>query len=370
MEVNVKIKPGLRIRAFQLFFIMLAIQIGVGILGVPRYIFEESRQDAWVSILIAFVYMLIVLWTMFTILNQYENADIFGILVDVFGKSFGKLMGTIYLLFFAAELLSILLSYVQVIQVFIFPTMPATLMGLLLLILVVYTVLGGIRVVVGLVYIFVLLSLWVLLLLYDPVTRLEFAHFQPMFDASITDLLKGARTTTYTFLGLEILFVIYPFIGNKKNAKLPVYLGVSASALLVLVATVISIGYYSPNDFHLMDWPVLSLFKSVSFSFMERFDYFVVMEWMMIVVPTMVLLMWAITYGTKRLYAVPQKTTLYVVAIVLIVISGFIKSEYTIESVADFVSKVGFWIVFVFPFALLPIVLIKKKLQRSKGSAK
>ena len=134
--------------------------------------------------------MLFVLWIMFFILNQYENADIFGILVDLFGKWFGKLLGTVYLLFFAAELLSVLLTYVEIVQVFIYPSMPFFVMGLLLLILVVYTVLGGIRVVVGVAFLFSFLSLWTLLLLYDPITRMEIAHFQPMFDASIYRITK------------------------------------------------------------------------------------------------------------------------------------------------------------------------------------
>ena len=368
MEINLKVKKGLRIRAFQLFFIIVGIQISVGILGAPRYIFEKAHQDAWVSVLIAFVYMLIVLWTMFLILSQYENADIFGIQVDIFGKWFGKLLGTIYIVLFAAELLSVLLTYIEVVQVFLFPTIPSFVMGLLLLILVVYSVIGGIRVVVGVVYLFVLLSPWIFVLLYDPVTRMEIAHFQPMFEATITDLLKGARTTAYTFLGLEILFVIYPFIDNKKDAKLPTYLGVSASAFLVLITTIISIGYYSPNDFDLMNWPVLSLFKSASFSFMERFDFIVIAEWMMVTIPTMILLMWAITHGTKRLYAIPQKTTLYVVAFLMLAIASVINKDYKIEKIADVISQVGFWIVFVYPLVLLPIVLIKKKRQRHKGS--
>jgi len=370
MEVNLTVRKGIRIRAFQMFFIMVGIQIGVGIFGAPRYIFEKSHQDAWVSVLIALVYMFIVLWTMFLILNQYENADIFGIQVDIFGKWFGKLLGTIYIVFFAAELLSVLLSYIEVIQVFLFPTMPSFIMGLLLLMLVVYSVIGGIRVIVGIVFLFVLLTPWIFLLLYDPITRMEFAHFQPMFEASMTDLIKGARTTSYTFLGLEFLFVIYPFIDNKKNAKLPTYLGVSTSVFLILITTIISIGYYSPYDIDLMDWPVLSLFKSVSFSFMERFDYIVVAEWMMVTIPTMILLMWAVTHGTKRLYAIPQRTTLYVIALLLLGVACVTNKDYQIEKISDVVSQVGFWIVFVYPLVLLPIVLIKKKRQSYKGRAK
>lgn len=369
MDINLTIKKGQRIRAFQLFFVVLGIQTGVGIFSAPRYIFAQAHQDSWLSIIIASLYMLIVIWVMFLILNQYENADIFGIQVDIFGKWVGKFLGTIYILFFVAELLSVLLTYTEVVQVFLFPTLPSFMMGLMLLILTVYSVLGGIRVVVGVVFLFVLMSPWVFGLLYDPITRMEIAHFLPMFEASMTDLLKGARTTAYTFLGIEILFILYPFVENKKQAKRPFYLGASVSALIILITTIISIGYYSPNDFELMDWPVLSLFKSVAFSFMERFDYFVIVEWMMVVVPTMILLMWAITYGTKRLYAIPQKTTLYVVAILLLLICTFMKANYQIQKVTDFVAKIGFWIVFVYPIVLLPIVLFKKKGQKSKGGA-
>ena len=370
MDINLNIKKSQRIRAFQLFFIILGTQISVGILGTPRYVFADAHQDAWLSIIIAFLYMLIVIWAMFLILNQYENTDIFGIQVDIFGKWIGKLLGTIYILFFVAGLLTVLLSYIQVVQVFLFPTLPSFMMGLLLLILVIYSVLGGIRVIVGVVFIFGLLLPWVFGLLYDPITRMETAHFLPMFEASLTDLFKGAKTTAYTFLGLEILFFIYPFVENKQNAKLPFYLGTSVSSFIIFVTTIISIGYYSPNDLELMEWPVLSLFKSVSFSFMERFDYFVVAEWIIVVIPTMILLMWAITYGTKRLYAIPQKTTLYVVSILLLLICTFTKTNYQIQKVVDIVAKVGFWIVFVYPLILLPIVLIKKKLQKSKGGAK
>ncbi len=367
MDINLKIKRGNQIQPFYLLFIMLGIQIGVGVLGAPRYIFEEARQDAWISVLLAYLYMLLITWIMFVILNRYENADILGIQVDIFGNGIGKLLGTGYLLFLFCELLSVLLTYIEVVQIFIFPTIPSSVMAILLLGLIVYSILGGIRIVVGVVFLFVILSLWVFILLYDPITRMEVSHFLPMFEASIPELLKGARTTSYTFLGLEILFFIYPFLDKReRNVRLPTFLGVSASAFIVFITTIISIGYYSPNDFDLMDWPVLSLFKSVSFSFLERFDYLIIAEWMMVTIPTAVLLMWALTHGAKRLYRIPKKTTLYVVSLGILIICTLITTNVQIQKIGSFVSKAGFWIIFVYPIVLLPIVLLKTRRKPSK----
>lgn len=370
MKINLDIKPGLRIPAFYLFFIMTSNQTGVGILGVPKHIFSQAHHDSWISILIAFIYMLIIVAVTFATLNQYENTDLFGIQVDIFGKWIGKLLGTIFIIFFIAQLLSVLLTYIKMIQIFIYPTIPSFMMALILLIIIVYSVLGGIRVVVGVVFIFFLLSSWVLILLYKPITSMEYTHFLPLFDASFPELLRGAKETSYTFIGVEILFFVYPFIENKKKAKLPAYLSVTYTTLFVLITTIISIGYYSPHDFEKMDWPVLTLFKSISFTFLERFDYLVVIEWMMVSLTTMILVMWVITYGMKRLYMVRQKTTLYSVAIGLFIISHFINYEYKVQDFVNIVSKIGFWIVFVYPLILLPIVWIKKKWQKYKVGVK
>lgn len=367
MKVNVDVKAGLSFRAFYLFFIINSAQTSVGIMGVPKFIYKEAHQDSWLAILIAFVYMVILIFMMFLILNKYENADIFGIQVDLFGKWIGKSLGIVYIAYFSLSLLSILITYIQVIQIFIYPHLPSFIMGVLLLGLVVYSVLGGIRVIVGVVFIFFFLSFWILFFLYDPISRMEMTHFQPMFQASWIDLLKGARATSYTFLGIETILIIYPFIENKQKSRLFTMLAMIYTTVLILLGTIISIGYYSPRDLEKTNWAVLKLFRGISLPLIERLDYIVMVEWMMVTIPTLIILMWSITHGTKRLFSIRQKNTLYIVALLILAISSFIKYEITVEKIGLITDRVGFWLVFVYPLVLLPIVLVKKKWEKIKG---
>lgn len=369
LKINFSVKASESIHAFYLFFIIVGIQIGAGILGTPRHVFAESRQDAWLSIIIAYIAMVAVVAVMFIILHRYPKTDIFGIQVELFGQWFGKLLGIGYLIFFTLELFSVIFTYIEIVQIFLFPTFPTYLLAFLLLTLIGYAVLGGFRVLIGLVFLFTFLSSWVIFLAYDPISRMESAHFFPMFEASLVDLLKGARITSYTFLGLEILFLVLPFVSNREHAKRPVFLGLSFTAFFVLFTTVISIGYYSPNDFGRMDWPVLSLFKSVSFSFIERFDYLIIAEWMMVILPTAALLMWAILHGTERLFQVSQRKTFFVIAGLLLLVSIFVTADFQIQLATDVVAQIGFWIVYVYPIILLPIVLFKtRKNAKKEGS--
>ncbi|PAV29813.1 spore gernimation protein [Virgibacillus profundi] len=367
MDINVKVKSNLGVRAFYLFFIISSLQLGVGIMGAPRIIFMEARQDSWISIIIATIYIIIVIFVMYLILKQYENADIFGIQVDIFGTWLGKMLGTVYIIYFAATLLSVLITYTEVVKIFIFPELSPFVMGLLLILLITYSVLGGLRIIIGISFLFFLLTHWLLFLLIEPALEIDITHFQPAFQASFTELLKGAKATNYTFIGFEILFFVYPFIENKEKVKLPVFLAVFWTGLLVLITTVIAIGFYSPDQLERREWSVLNLFKVQSFSFIERLDYVVVAEWMMVITPNMILLMWGVTYGMKRLYKVPQKTTLYIVSFFLLVGCTFIDQHFQIQKVINGVAQFGFWIAYVYPFLLLPLILLKKRRRKRRG---
>lgn len=369
MEINVNVKPRLRFRAFYLFFIIPGIQIGVGILGVPRFIFVEAGRDAWISVLISFLMQVIAMYAMLLILEQYKNADIFGIQVDLFGKWIGKLLGTVYILYAAASLLSVLITYIEIVQIFLYPTLPAYVIGLLLLIIVVYAVLGGIRVVIGVMVIFPLTVQWLLILLYEPISRMDWTHLLPIFTASIPELLKGAKATTYSLSGFETLFMLYPFIDNKEKTKLPIFLGMGYATLLILVSTVIVLGYYSLEDLPEARFSTLAIFKSVSYTFIERLDFIVVAQWIFVIVPNLTLLLWAITYGTKRLYKIPQRIMVYTVAAIVLILASILKYDQVISKLVDTISQFGFWLIFVYPLVLLPIVFLKKKWQKHKGSA-
>lgn len=369
MEINVNVKPRLRFRAFYLFFIIYGIQTGVGIIGAPRYIFREAGRDAWLSVIIAFLMQIIVTYVMLLILRQYKNADIFGIQVDLFGRWIGKILGTVYIVYFAASLFSIIITYIEVIQIFLYPTLPAYVIGSLLLIVIVYAVLGGIQVVIGVMVIFPFLIQWLLILLYDPISKMDWLHLLPMFQTSIPELLKGAKATTYSLSGFEVLFVLYPFIDNKEKAKLPIFLGMGYTSLLIFSMTVIVLGYFSLEDLSEVEFSVLAIYKSVSYTFIERLDFIVVAQWMFVIMPNLALLMWALTYGVKRLYRVPQRTMVYAVAIVILILVSVIKYERVINQLVDIISEVGFWLIFVYPLIILPLVWIKKKWRKHKGSA-
>jgi hypothetical protein len=236
----------------------------------------------------------------------------------------------------------------------------------MLLILIIYSFTGGLRVIVGVVFLFFILSQWIIFLLPQPISEMNFLHFLPVMDHSIADILRGTYATAYTFMGVEMLFFLYPFIRNKEKIRLPIILGVSWSILIALMITIISIGYFSASQLERRVWPVLHLFKTQTSPFIERLDYIVVAEWMMGTVPKMIIFMWAISYIAKRIYKIPKKYSLYILSGIILLLIPFFNTHFEIQFVIENVRRLGIGLIYIYPFILLPLVIIKKKMRQRR----
>ncbi|MGR9047038.1 GerAB/ArcD/ProY family transporter [Halobacillus faecis] len=368
MKTNIPFHPDHTVQAFYLFFIIHTSQIGAGLMGVPRILVREAGVDAWVSVLVAGLYLHFIVFIMLQILKSYENADILGIQQDLFGVWLGKALGTVYVLYIFLLLLTVIKNYIEVVQVFVFPEMPIWLMALFLLSLMVYSILGGFRVVVGTSVVFFFLTIWLVFTIYKPITYMDWEHFLPVFQTPAPDLLKGVQQVTFTVLGLEILLFVYPFIQDKKRAALPAHAGVFFTTFLILLVTVVSIGYFSPDQLKSTVWATLSLFKIISFSVLERFDFIAVALWMMVIIPNIVLFGWMIVHSLKRLFNAPKKPTLYGLAFLLFLTSITAERRVSLNELTNWTGQIGFWIVFVYPLLIYVVVLLKKLMKKRNAS--
>ncbi|MCA0983963.1 spore germination protein [Halobacillus yeomjeoni] len=366
MKINYYVKQDVAVHAFYLFFLVHTVQIGAGLMGVPRIIFSESGTDAWMSLILAGIYIHFTAWIMVLVLREYESADVLGIQCDLFGMFIGKVIGCLYVVYLFFLLLSVIKNYVEVVQVFIFPEIPIWLMSFFLLFLMIYCLLGGIRTVVGACFIFFLLTIWLVFTLYKPISLMNWDHFLPIGQSTPFEVLKGAYKTTYSLLGFEVILFVYPYIKNKKAVHLPIQSAIFLTIFLTMLVMVVSIGYFSPDQLKETVWATLALFKIVSFSIIERFDFIAVALWMMVIIPNLVIIGWMILHSLNRMFYVSKKKSLFMISGLLFLASLIIEYRSYINLLTDWTAKIGFWLVFVYPLFIYFILQIKKLWRKGK----
>ncbi|NOU72835.1 GerAB/ArcD/ProY family transporter [Paenibacillus sp. LMG 31458] len=353
--------------SFLLFFVILANQVGTGLSGFQRIIYQSAGHDAWISVCMAGAWSHLTVGVMLRTLKLNPNMDLYEVHKDLYGRYFGGIINTIVMLYMLTAVMVLSRNYVEMVQTWIFPDLPTWLLSAFLAMLIIYGVLGGIRIVVGIALMSVILTIWLIVFLYFPLRYAEWTHLTPIMEASISELVQGMLKMSLTIVGFEILMFVYPFIRNKEHAPLAAHLGLFTTTIIYVAVMVVTLVYFSPGQLSKTVWATFSLFKIVVFPFLERFEYVAICVWMLVVLPNLMMYMWAASKGIKRIFGWKQKYALYTFALILVVVSIFFKTRIQINTLNDIFSKVALYFVFGYPWVLYAAVLLKRHFQMKRG---
>ena len=366
MAKPIQLSPKDMINAYLLFFVVHGAQIGVGIQGFQRIIYQDARQDAWISVLLAGIATHLVTFCMIKTLEIYGSDDLYGIQIDIFGKWIGNFLNAIYVIYCSVAFFSVLRNYIEVIQAWIFPSIETWFLSATLLIIIIYAFTGGLRVIVGVSFFSIILSLWILPMLVFPMEYATVDSLLPILENDIRSILKGAQSMTFTIIGFEILNVIYPFVKDKKKIRKPVHLGLLATTIIYLAVMLVSIAYYSEGKLLKTIWATLTLFSFISFPFMERFEFVAVCFWMLIILPNLCLYLWAAYRGAIRLFPISEKKFVWLFSFIILIGTILVQTRTQINTINTVFGQIAFYVIFVYPILLWPIARLKKNFASKK----
>ena len=366
MKNAIQLNPKDMINAVLLFFVIHTTQVGVGIQGFQRIVYQDAKHDAWISVLLAGLATHIIAFIMIKTLEMYSSDDLYGIHQDVFGKWIGNFLNCIYLIYCIAAFFTILKNYIEVIQTWVFQNVNTWLLTATLLLLIIYAVTGGLRVIVGLSFFSFIFSLWLFPMLIYPLEFTGNSSLFPILESNMAGILKGAQSMTFTIIGFELLNVVYPFVKEKKKVKKHVHLGLLMTTITYLCFMLVSLTYFSEGQLNKTIWATLSLFNIIKFPFIERFEYLAICFWMLLILPNLCLYLWAAYRGVIRMVNISLNKVVWIIAFLTFLSSQVIQTRTEINKFNDYFAHVAFYIVFVYPIFLYAMAVLKKKFSSKK----
>ncbi|WP_433742261.1 GerAB/ArcD/ProY family transporter [Falsibacillus pallidus] len=349
---------------FQLFFIILQAQVGVGLLSLPFSVHAYSKQDSWISVIIAGAVIQGFIIVIAMLCKRFPTMTVFEIAPFLFGKLAGKALNMMYLIYFLAVALLIALLSVGVIKDWILAYTPDWILYVLIMSSALYLARENIRIIArftGLVTIFIVFFILFYLM---GLTNVNYRYLFPMAHTNYVDLLKGAHASIVSMLGFEILLVIFPYINGKSGKVLKVSLIASGfTTLLYVFFMVITLMYFSPAEIEVIPEPVLYLLKSLVYQSIERLDLIFLSFWLITMITSIVVYIYlASKCLSVFLFKGSHKKTSPIICGTIFVFTLFIKNEDVIQVFSKYVSLSSYVFTFVFPFLLLIVsILFKKK---------
>lgn len=352
-----------QVSPYLVFFIVYNSQVGVGILGFQRIIAAKAGYDAWIGVILAGCLVQLFIWMMYKLLEKADG-DIVNVHSKVFGNILGNFFSLIIMIYYWLASLSVLTGFIEIIQVWMFPTFPSWILCSLILFLVYYCVSGGFRVIVGVSFLSFIYPQIILIVLYIfPLREAHFTNLLPIMNHSFKDMFDAVKSSMYTLAGTEALLMFYPFIRDAKSSKKFAHLAVLFTTLLYTLSAIVSFTFYSERQLKETIWPELSLIKIIRLSYLERFEYLYISMYLIIVSALLALLLWCSTRGLKRIFKKKQKNFLIILSLLSVVISQLINEQLK-ETLDKYVTQMNLWIFYGYiPILLIIFTILRRRKQ-------
>ncbi|MFY4776761.1 GerAB/ArcD/ProY family transporter [Metabacillus sp. RGM 3146] len=363
-----KVQERFQISPFLVFYLVQSIQFGVGVLGFQRVISKEAGNDAWVVVILSGLVAQISFWMIFHTLKKSNGKNIVDVHREYFGKWVGHSLTLILVVYYMMLAITVLITYTEIIQVWMFPDLNVWIFTFLFLLLVYYILSGGFRVITGIAFLGVILPSYLIFTFIFPLQYANYHNLLPVFHHSPGDLFAGMFKMTLSMLGYEAILFYYPFIKNPEKSYKWGQLGIAVTTFLYLIIMLVSIVYYSDAQIEKNIWATLTLWKIVEMPFVERFEYIGIANWNLIILPNVCIMLWCASRGLKQIFSVRHKKTILIILVLSFVILNTFKNREQINMLNDLLGQFGFYLTYVYvPVLFLLSIAIRKIKEKHKG---
>ncbi|PFM64751.1 spore gernimation protein GerH [Bacillus cereus] len=360
-----KVQEKYQISPVFVFFLIHSAQFGAGVLGFARIIAKAAGYDGWMGVVITGIWIHILLWMMYFLLKE-TNGNLIDLQRQTFGKWLGNGINLIHIAYFLTVSISVIRTYVEIIQVWMFPTASTFMLTLFLCLVSYYIISSGFRVITGICVISIGGTLGYLFLSLFVLKYSHWTNLLPVFTHSFSDIVKAAKLSVYSMTGFEIYLMIYPFVKNPKQSHKFAQFGALFSNLLYLFSTLLAFAFFSEKQLSKTIWSQLSMTQVIQLPFIERLEYLAISAYILVIITSSILPLWAATRGIHEIFRVKQRGVLIALMLITLIVSQLLTNRHDINDFISNASRASFWLIYIYIPILFIIVWVKRKWKKSK----
>ncbi|MBE7096654.1 GerAB/ArcD/ProY family transporter [Bacillus cereus] len=343
------------ITLMQYIVLINGMQVGTGVLSLPRVLAEKAGTDGWIAILIGWISSTIAGVFIVKTAAKYPEDTLYEILIRFFGKIIGKTLVIIYMMYFALYSCIVLVNAMLYLKGWLLPKTPDYLVIFLFSIPTFLIARNGPRIIGRYSELTFYMLLWIPLFFLIPLKENgSWMPFFPLFKEGWKPILTAVPTTVYAYLGFDIAFFLYPFLQKKQYAVHGMVIANTLTMVFYLFATIVCFAYFSPDSITQFNQPVLNLLKVIEFRFLERFDMILLAIYLPVVSTCWIPAIFCSVFCSSRLLGKQDHSSHVVVLLLLIIgcVFWISPSWNQAETGLQVLSNAGLGLTYILPIIL------------------
>lgn len=336
------------------------------------YLASDTKQDAWITVLI-YTLPAVILQIIYTSLwYQYPNDNIITYMPKIFGKFIGYFLSIAYILFFIYDAARVLRDFSEVMIISSLPSLSLTLVAGILIIIVCYATFTGIEPLCRMVipFLFMFLFFFILNFLFLVTTPYVFNvnNLKPVLHSGLPFIItKGWTLLTFPFGEILPFSMLYSSVTEPKKVRKSVIVATIFEGLILSTNCLIFISTLGVKFASTSLFPLLETFRLIHIgTVFDRLDILIIVILLFGVFFKISFLIYAAMLGTASLIKLNNIKYLSIpISIVALICSKLIAPNYPehIKIGLDFTVKyINLPLLIIIPITALITTYVKKHL--------
>ncbi|HHW60334.1 MAG TPA: endospore germination permease [Syntrophomonadaceae bacterium] len=265
-----------RMSSQQLAFLVFLLMLGSALIYVPE---SMTRQDAWISSLLASLVGLYILWAILFIQKKYPGISIFKISEVVLGRITGKIFNAFYV--WLLIVVSMLYLYdIAAFLMLIFPDLPYSILYAIVLLLAAYLLYQGPGIIGRLGESLVFLTLFLVLLgLGMTATSAQWSNLSPVLSDWKPVLAGAIYGANWPYAEVSAFALFLPLLNDLQEKSHKIYIWYLIAVIVLVLRSVMVIATLGPEYTQLSRFPLFSSMRLVRFTHFQRVELFFILLW-------------------------------------------------------------------------------------------
>ncbi|MFX3661683.1 MAG: endospore germination permease [Ectobacillus sp.] len=360
-----------QISAMQFFILLFMFIIGSATMLIPSIVTPYTKQDVWISALIAIPITFPLLYLYVSLGKRYPDMTLAQYTEKILGKWFGKVVSFLFFLYFLLITSALLRQMAEMLVTIVMPETPIHAVIIIYFSAIVIAVRLGLETFSRAAEIFfpwVILFLALVMLFLLPLMKAE--QLQPIMGSGLGPILYGAFTIVgIPYLDLVIFLMLVPHVPSFQKVKKAYFLSVIIGGGGIIVIAALSIMVLGTELTAVSTYPIYDLAQKVNIAeFIQRIEAFVGAIWIITMFFKTTVCFYAAAATLSQISGLKQQNLLtFPLSLIVIALAGilFPNSVYFFSFAAEiWTPNVTLYGVFL-PLLLLIVDTIKTKRQQA-----
>lgn len=270
------------ITPYGLFATIVVSVIGAGVFSFPRDVTVTAGTDGWIITLVSGAISYLLIYIAIKAVKNNDYGKLYYILRFNFGKFIGSILGLIFIAYNIFAVSIGMRVFIEVIKMYLLQRTPTEFLILVTILTGIYIVRGEIENLVKFNEIsFCIMFIPIIFVFLLTLNRTDFTNIFPVLSNTPDEYVKALKTTIYSFGGIEIVYLMLPFMKNKKSIPKIALRSIMFITIFYAVVVIFCLAVFAKEQTKTLLWPTITLIKSIDIpgTFIERWEGVVMALW-------------------------------------------------------------------------------------------